>query len=392
MMGAIALRALTPLWVVVGAVQPPVVAIPTRPDATAPTDYTRLSGLRELPDGRVIVLDGVERRLEVVDLDARHITALSRHGSGPGEFMMPDRLLPLGEGFAGVRDGARPFLLVLSPTAELIATLDPRGPPPRIGRRALPLPSPAASDAAGRFYAALSLLHESPDGRLTARDSFAVVRWGATSPGLDTLVVLPQRLPPTAFVQGGFVISPAGPIEPFRVGVAWAVAGDGTVGVVYPEPYRIELIGPQPGVRRGGSGPIPHTTLRVTAAHRREWRRAQSSPLVQLVYPGGGRAAYARTTRPVPREPVRWPRTLPAVTGEPPRFDNAGRLWVARTTPATAPPIADVFSRGGQLSMQVRLPPATRIVGFGEGVVYLARRTPDDLEILQRHRLPPQLR
>jgi len=62
-------------------------------------------------------------------------------------------------------------------------------------------------------------------------------------------------------------------------------------------------------------------------------------------------------------------------------------LWVLRSRAATDPiPLIDVFDQRGSLVSQVRLPQDRRVIGFGNGVVYLAHTDSDDLQWLERYR------
>lgn len=42
----------------------------------------------------------------------------------------------------------------------------------------------------------------------------------------------------------------------------------------------------------------------------------------------------------------------------------------------------------GRLVLKVRLQPRSRVIGFGKGSVYVVRRDDEDLEYLERYRLP----
>jgi hypothetical protein len=48
----------------------------------------------------------------------------------------------------------------------------------------------------------------------------------------------------------------------------------------------------------------------------------------------------------------------------------------------------DVIDSTGQVVLKVVLPKGSKLVGFGEGTVYLVRIDADDLQYLQRYRLP----
>ena len=57
-------------------------------------------------------------------------------------------------------------------------------------------------------------------------------------------------------------------------------------------------------------------------------------------------------------------------------------LWVMRTTAADEPPTFDVIDKTGRVVGQAKLPHRTRLVGFGDGTLYLVRIDEVDLEYL----------
>ena len=64
-----------------------------------------------------------------------------------------------------------------------------------------------------------------------------------------------------------------------------------------------------------------------------------------------------------------------------------GRVWVLRTRAWNdSIPTFDVFDATGRVVERVSLPRRTRLIGFGNGVAYLARIDDDDLVWLQRVR------
>ena len=87
-------------------------------------------------------------------------------------------------------------------------------------------------------------------------------------------------------------------------------------------------------------------------------------------------------------DPTDWPEQMP------PFLDNAamvapnGTIWVARTRQANDElPKYDVIDASGKVAMRVTLPKGSRVVGFGNGVVYTVRVDEDDLQYLQRYRM-----
>ena len=66
-----------------------------------------------------------------------------------------------------------------------------------------------------------------------------------------------------------------------------------------------------------------------------------------------------------------------------------GEVWVLRTRSAgDKTPVYDVFDKTGALVKKASLNPNSRVVGFGNGTVYVARIDDDDLQFLQRYKRP----
>ena len=87
-------------------------------------------------------------------------------------------------------------------------------------------------------------------------------------------------------------------------------------------------------------------------------------------------------------EPARWPDYFPPFLEDAVRSAPDGRLWIRRSTLAGEQPAYDIIDAAGRLVEHLRFPARTRIVGFGEGVIYAVRQDEDDLEHLERFRLP----
>ena len=68
--------------------------------------------------------------------------------------------------------------------------------------------------------------------------------------------------------------------------------------------------------------------------------------------------------------------------------DPNGEVWVLCSHGARDSPVYDGFTAPGVLIARVALPANTRLVGFGNSFAYLVRRDEDDLEHLQRYKLP----
>ena len=82
-----------------------------------------------------------------------------------------------------------------------------------------------------------------------------------------------------------------------------------------------------------------------------------------------------------------WPDVTPPFRYGRATVSPDGALWVERYVPAGADPVIDVFDGEGHAVGAITLPAARRVVGFGQGTVYLARTDEFDLQWLERYRL-----
>ena len=64
-------------------------------DAAFPESFSTVRGLIEMPDGRLLISDGLGQALMMVDLDAATADTIGRVGGGPEEYRMPDALFRL---------------------------------------------------------------------------------------------------------------------------------------------------------------------------------------------------------------------------------------------------------------------------------------------------------
>jgi hypothetical protein len=172
--------------------------------------------------------------------------------------------------------------------------------------------------------------------------------------------------------------------QPFTARDAWGVAPDGRVAVARSTPYRVDQVSAA-GQRRTGA-PVGVAPLQVTSRDKQDYLKAQRAAPRMTRTIGGSNAPP-----PPPAEPredeYEWPATKPFFDAASVRVSPVGELWSLRSRPAGDEiPVYDVFGTDGRLVRRVSFPAKTRLVGFGEGTIYVARTDEDDLQYLERYR------
>ncbi len=375
--------------------------VPTRtlaqPEVELAEPFTRLMGVRELADGRLIVSDQTEKFIAIVDLTKRSYTKIGSVGQGPGEYTLPGAIVALPGDTTLVSDMLGRKYLKITPAGTFAGDVTMPS-PSRVagpGGGFMMFGGAASSaDANGRLYSLGSSMKLAPDGQMTPTDSAPITRIDLRSSRTDTLSfikVRPVQIQTSDRAGGGRSVDVrvGGGNVPFVVQQAWTAAPDGRVAVVTPEPYRVTWISAT-GQKTVGE-PIPFERVRVTESEKSAYRESQrTSPRTGIAVEVGGRGG-TQSVQQVPitfREPDSWPEfkhpfqeaVLVAPTGE---------LWVMKQLSAAQKnPTYDIIGARGELLSRVVVPQRTRLLGFGRnGTVYLVRRDADDLEYIQRHRI-----
>jgi hypothetical protein len=365
----------------------------SRPDAEYEEPFTTISGVRELKDGRVITVDSRDKVVQVIDLKAGIAQAIGREGSGPGEYSLPTRIFALPGDSSAILDPLNRRMLVITPDAKPGGFIDlnqpARGQPARGGRGGGGMVFGAANvsavDGRGRLYSQGSPF-QMVDGQPTPADSVPIERFDRASSRRDTVAFLPVPKGTTQISGGrGNVAVRIGGNLPFSTQDQFEVARDGRVGIVHPDPYSVDFMNASGQLTKGQ--PIRVERLRVTEKHKEQWRETRRNAMGIMMTNDNGRMSAQQSRVPF-EEPSEWPEYLPPFLPQAVTFASDGMLWVRRTTPADDPPTYDVVDPSGRVTMRVKLAPRSRVVGFGNGTVYVARSDEDDLQYLQRFRLP----
>ncbi|MGQ0703660.1 MAG: hypothetical protein ACT4PM_11065 [Gemmatimonadales bacterium] len=351
-----------------------------KPNAELAESFSAVSSIRELPDGRVLVVDGRDRAVFLANFASNAVTKVGREGAGPLEYRAPGLLIPRGDSTWLLDLMLRRFLILDRagvPVRTQTLSVDPTAAFRVTGLRGV--------DSQGRRVSEVQRMEMGP-GTIQVGGMAFVVRW-SDSARVDTVarLVAPAIEPrisgtPSAGMRIGV------PIVPPTDRDLWDLLPDGTVAIARAADYHIEYVRPN-GSRV--SGPlVPHTRIALTEADRdrirRETRARMEESLKAATAAAGGQGVSLAIDL---AEPKAWPRHFPPF--ERVRGSGDGRLWIAPPSRGSEDAVRwDVIAAGGTLALRVRFPPRTTLVGFGKSALYTVRTDEDDLQYLQRHPLP----
>ena len=341
-----------------------VPAIALKPaNATLAAEFTGIASVRELADGRLLITDWRENRLVVADLRTGSTTAVSRKGSGPGEFQYVGSLLALGGDSTLVPDRQFPRWLLLRGDV-VVATIPAESPALKAAGNML-----MGADYSGRVLAARPWLGVNGKA-FRAADSLLLVRVHRATGRADTLGRLRspyERGQATHLPNGASEVS----VPPLAVGDQALLFPDGWIAIARLEPYLVEWHSADGRVVRGSALPFP--PVKVNDREKSAYR-----------------ARYAKSfANPPPLPDAGWPATLPSFDTGALLASPDGRLVIAHMPSADAAYARyDVVDRRGTLAGQVSLTDGARIVGFGVRSVYVSMTNDDGIERLQRHPWP----
>ena len=148
----------------------------TKPLAEYGEPFSQIAAVRELKDGRLLVVDSRDKLVQLVNLTANSATKVGREGSGPGEYGLPTQLFALPGDSSVIFDPLNQrYLMVLpdgKPGVSFRVGDEPSAPPrPQQGQRpeggGRPHHQRAARRVAGRERRlAAPSPHVSPDSRV----------------------------------------------------------------------------------------------------------------------------------------------------------------------------------------------------------------------------------
>jgi hypothetical protein len=330
------------------------------PSASLATQFTRITAVRELADGRLLVVDEGDNKVVVVDWRAQSVRQVGRNGASAGEYRSVQRLFAIGHDSSLLPDPANGRWLLMAHDS-IVGQLAAATPVVRsLGV------NPLGADAAGFVVNTRPRIING----VPQLDSLVVIRGSRGTGRVDTLGVLLNRRPD---LPGGR-IDPTKPVpisyNPLAAGEQLAVFPDGWIALARLHPYRVEWVAPDGRRVKGPALPLQPT--RVDA-------REKSAVLER----------ESRATGREPRNPEAvgsWPETVPAFLTAAILPSTDGSLWIRRTPTRDKPLLRyDVVDRTGTLVMQVQQPESEQVVGFGRGSVYTVKSDADGIQTLRRH-------
>lgn len=364
---------------------PPTVEI-SSPSAAFPEPFGSIAGLRELPDGRLLVADGLGRAVVVVDLGAGTADTIGAEGQGPDEYREPDGLFALPGDSTLLMDLGNGRLTAIGPDLGF-------GPTEPIARDDGERPIfvlPRGTDREGRVY--FQRMEMGGPGAALP-DSGTIVRWDRARDEMVEVgrVRLQERSRDTSGGPGSRNVAVRA--VPYSAQDAWGVGPDGRIAVARVDDYRLEWIGPDGTSAEGPA--IDYEPVPVREADKQEWLDALAGGIrVRVGIENGVRTtSFSRGGGgPGISEPeaddFEWPETKPAFPRNAVVVAPDGTAWVRRHVPAGEAVLYDLFGPDGRRRLRVRLPPERRLVGFGAESLYLLRRDELEFEWLERYRLP----
>jgi len=408
-----------------------------------------VTGIVELPDGRVVAADRREPAFRLVDFAKGEVGLIGKQGDGPDDYRSAFAVYPhVGDSVMLYDAAGRKFLRV-APNGALAGTV----PFPAGLRR-----GPNAADASGALYYTVA---EFDTVAKAMKPLASLRRWPAGAASDQEVSMITTRRADQVAMKG---------LVPFAYRDLWAVRADGLVARVVSDTYQVIWL--RDGKEAGRTGPLPYQPIPITPAEQQAIRDSiaqqfkamttggggVAGPGTFVFGPGGGRGdvgfagggpvrtvmiggggggggapviisggdrvavesargaagggppgappgpmtaadsqrmkdALANMAKMADIPAENFPATKPAIpsggnAAAMAMFDVNGMLWVPRErVRGDAIPKYDIIAEGKGIVAQVKLPAGTRLLGVGKGVVYLGR-TEDGSDWLERYAMP----
>jgi hypothetical protein len=342
--------------------------------------FTAITSVRELSDGRVLVADRGENRIALVDLAMNRSSTVGRTGDGPAEYRTVGWLFPLrGDSTLLTDAGARRWLILDG--ARIVETIPfDRGLTQSLGAAL------SGTDRLGHVLGLVGIAHSAAaPARRENADSLGVILASRSGLKRDTIARIRGR------GSAGLCLTARGrparrfvsTCNPIATEDLTLLFPDGWVAVVTAEPYRVTWRDPNGRWTQG----VPLAYERVALDDREKCALLGRSGGIGIGTTCNS-SGYA------------WPATIPPFLSLPAARLSAPFSPTALATPEgnllirTTPTLRnegtnyDVIDRRGILLSRLVLPANQALVGFGMHSVYIVETTELGLLRLQRHPWP----
>jgi hypothetical protein len=352
------------------------------PVARWANDFSRVTGVAELPDGRVVIVDSRDGLVFLGTANGGTAAQLGRTGEGPNEYQRP----------FSVFHGQADTLLVYT-TAGRLVRISPTGviqgshqfSPGTLGGS---ISAPRGTDSRGRIYWDRPVIRVPGSNEIKRQQLYEIVRF---MPGTDNveLVATASDHAPERHDQR---------FHPFAERDAWELEPDGTVLVVKARDYSLQWIRERTALRTADA--IEHAKVPLTAADREAYRRDRAANPSGMAMGG---APAVRDGEVTPEAMAKMREAYPDAQFPPhkPPFvergafrSPGGHLWVVRSPAGVAlkGTHIDILDSAGRRIRELDLPVGRQLVALERNGVYLVREDDDGLQYLERYTWPRGLR
>lgn len=338
-----------------------------RPAGTFAEPFTRITSVRELTDGRVIITDFIERRIMVGRFDGSAASPVGRRGPGPTEWSSAQPLRALRGDTSLLVDGvARRWTLFVD--TNVVGQLPPDAP----ARRRIN--SVGGADTLGNVYAGRQVGDDPRDSVLVLRVSLAIGM-------VDTVATLRalSALGPRGVDEAGNRLPVARPA--FATGEEFDVFPDGWVAIARLDPLRVDWVSPDG--REVEGVPIGEPPRPVTDAEKARLR-AENASVIKFF-----EAATGAIREVMLSQYTVFPDVLPPFEPGALLAGGDGLAYLKRLDPVGVPGVRyDVFDRSGKSIGIMRLGEGSTLEAVSARFRYIIRTDADSLQWVDRYRVP----
>lgn len=333
------------------------------PQDSVSHEFTRIASIRELSDGRVLVVDSRDRVLYLAYLRSDSVQQIGRTGSGPSEYQSPSRLIALGGDTTLLIDGGnRRWLLLVG--SRIVSTFSPSD--LVVERAGMAL---AGADLSGHILTTVVIGREPLAGD-RQQNRLMVLRVDRQSAQVDTITILKGTETQVHTERSARSQNTSVRELALSVSEQPLLFQDGWIAFVLQRPYRVDWRAPD-----GQSIHGPALTWNDPVVDGREieiYRRRMERQIGRSIPAPLTGILFADVVPPFPSNAL---QSLP----------NKHLLILRSQWSGSRGVEYDMVDRRGRVVGHVQLPSNIRIVGVGAQYIFTVATDDDGIEMLRRH-------